>query len=65
MHATANNTNNINKLIKNLKITNLKKMIIANLNINSIANKFDKLKTVINNHVDILVLVETKLQSCS
>ena len=56
-----NNTNNVNKLLKNLKITNLKKIVIANLNINSIANKFDQLKTIINNHLDILVLVETKL----
>ena len=38
-----NNTNNINKLLKNLKITNLKKIVIANLNINSIANKFDNI----------------------
>ena len=37
------------------------KLIIGNLNINSIRNKFDQLKDIIQDKVDVLVLTETKL----
>ena len=36
-------------------------LIIAHLNINSIRNKFDLLKELISNNIDILVISETKL----
>ena len=38
-----------------------KNVIIGNISINSISGKFDQLKCLISNHVDILVLTETKL----
>ena len=38
-------------------------MIIGNLNINSLANKFEQLKILIQGNVDILVVTETKLDS--
>ena len=36
-------------------------LILANLNINSIRNKFDLLKDLIKDNIDILILTETKL----
>ena len=39
----------------------VKNIIIGHLNINALANKFDDLKVLLKDKVDILVLVETKL----
>ena len=36
------------------------RIIIGNLNINSISSKFDELITIIPGNIDILVLTETK-----
>ena len=38
-----------------------KSIIFSHLYINSIRNKFENLKEVIGNHVDILVIAETKI----
>ncbi len=43
------------------RIRNINKIVLATLNINSIANKFDQLKLIIGNNIDVLVLTETKL----
>ena len=37
------------------------KVVIGNLNINSLSNKFEHLKATFINRVEILVLTETKL----
>ena len=47
--------------IKKLWIRNQNKIIIGNLNINSLLNKFEQLKDIFMQHIDILVLTETKL----
>ena len=47
--------------IKKLRIRNPNKIIIGNLNINSLPNKFEQLKDIVMQHIDILVLIETKL----
>ena len=47
--------------LKKLRLKNPKNVTTGNLNINSISGKFDQLKCLISNHVDILVLTETKL----
>ena len=47
--------------MKNIKINNINKLIVATLNVNSISNKFEQLKTFIIGNIDILILVETKL----
>ena len=39
------------------------KLIIANLNINSVPGKFEQLKHIIQDKVDVLVLTETKIDS--
>ena len=38
-----------------------KNVIFSHLNINSIRNKFENLKEVVSNHVDVLVITETKI----
>ena len=40
---------------------NVNKVILANLNINSIPNKFSSLKELVSNNIDVLVIQETKL----
>ena len=53
--------NDPTKLLKNMKDTNVDRIIIAHLNIYSIRNKFDALKTMIAGNIDILLISETKL----
>ena len=47
--------------IKNLRLRNVNKAIIGNLNINSLPNKFDQLREIMLKYVDVLVITETKL----
>ena len=49
--------------LKNLKLKNTHRLILGHLNINSIVGKFDHLKVLIENNIDILVLTETKIDS--
>ena len=51
--------------IENLRLTNVDKVIISNLNINSLPNKFDQLREIVLKYVDVLVLTETKLDDTS
>ena len=53
-------SNSLSK-IKELRIGNANKVIIGNLNINSIRNKFEQLKETVLHFIDILVVTETKL----
>ena len=50
-------------LFKNLKLKNTNRIILGHLDINSIVGKFDHLKVLIENNIDILVLTETKIDS--
>ena len=52
---------NANDILSNLKVRVNNKLIIGNLNKNSIAGKFDQLKLMVQYKVDILVLTETKI----
>ena len=47
--------------IKNLRLRNINKVILANLNINSLPNKFDQLKEIVLIYADVLVVTEAKL----
>ena len=42
---------------------NTNKLLIANLNVNSIPNKFEQLNVFVQDKVDILVITESKLDS--
>ena len=58
-----NNSSNISDSLKNLKIKNSNRLVCGNININTINNKFEQLKHIIKNNVDVLVVTETKLDS--
>ena len=47
--------------IKNLRLRNVNKVIIGNININSLPNKFEQLNELVIKHIDVLVFTETKL----
>ena len=47
--------------LRKLRLRNVNKVIIGNININSLLAKFDQVKEVILKNVDILVITETKL----
>ena len=65
--------NNVNESfggkLKSLRIANLNRVIIAQININSIRNKFDALVSGIRGNVDILIYIlmtsETKIDDSS
>ena len=52
-----------NTILKNLRLKNVNRLICAQLNINSIRNKFESLKEIISTNVDILLICEMKLDS--
>ena len=47
--------------LRKLRLRNVNKVIIGNININSNSPKFDQVKEVIFKNVDVLVIKETKL----
>ena len=51
------------KLLNDLKIKNVNRIVIGLLNINSLRNKFEALKEIINENIDILVITETKIDT--
>ena len=57
------NSRPINSLseIRELRLRNVNRVLIGNLNMNSIRNKFDQLKDTVLKYIDILILTETKL----
>ena len=52
-----------NNILKEIRIKNVNKLIIGNLNINSIRNKFEDLKVFIDKTFDILIITETKIDA--
>ena len=50
-------------LLNNLRLKNIDRLLIGHLNINSIRNKFDALKQMIKNNIDILIVSESKLDN--
>ena len=48
-------------LLKEIRIKNVKKVVIGTLNINSLPTKFEQLKIIMGNYLDILIIQETKL----
>ena len=51
--------------IKNLRLSNVKSVVIGNLNTNSLPIKVNQLKELVLKYVDILILTETKLDNSS
>ena len=48
-------------VVNNIKTKNLNNVVIGLLNVNSFSGKFDSFKTIISGKVDIMIIVETKL----
>ena len=51
----------IKKALKNIRITNMNKLIFGHLNINSLRNKFVLFSEQVKGSIDILMVSETKL----
>ena len=51
----------LKKALKNIRISNIKKLIFGNLTINSLRNKFDLLCEQVKGSIDIFTISETKL----
>ena len=52
---------NATSTLKDIRVTNINRLIFGHLNINSIRNKFNFLCEQIKGHIDILMLSESKL----
>ena len=49
------------RVLNEIRIKYVNNVVIGHLNIKSLANKFDKLKSIIKDTLDVLVVVETKI----
>ena len=49
--------------MSSIGLKNINRLLIGNLNINSISGKFDQLKILVQGKLDVLVITETKLDS--
>ena len=54
-------TDNDITLLDEIMTKNINRLIIGNLNINSLSSKFEQLKVSIQGKIDILIITETKL----
>ena len=52
---------NVFDVLKKIRIKNVNNIIFATLNVNSFPNKFDFVKTIIQESIDILIITERKL----
>ena len=48
-------------ILQKIKLSNINRLVIGHLNINSLRNKFESLKMLIMGNIDILVITESKL----
>ena len=56
---TVDNQNSTCKQLREIRAVYINKIIVAELNINSLRNKFEELAENLTNYVDILLIVET------
>ena len=47
--------------LKSIRLSNIHRLIIGHLNINSLRNKFEALKYIVSGNLDILIVTESKL----
>ena len=57
------NTNESLSRLKDIKLKNINRVIIPQLNINSLQNKFDLLKETVTGYVNILLITESKFDN--
>ena len=49
------------EILRHLKFKNVNRLVIGHLNINSLRNKFDSLKLLVKNSLDVFMISKTKL----
>ena len=52
-----------NPELKNLRLKNVGRLVVGYLNINSVRNKFEGLKDFVSDHIDVLMVAETKIDN--
>ena len=52
-----------NSELKNLRLKNVGRLVAGYLNINSVKNKFEGLKDFVSDHIDVLMVAETKIDN--
>ena len=57
----SNDNNDPYKILKSIRVSNVDRLIIGHLNINSLRNKFEALKIITKGNLDILIITESKL----
>ena len=55
--------NTFSSVLKEIRLKNVDRLILAHLNINSIRNKFEALSSFVTDNIDILLISETKIDS--
>ena len=60
---SANEQDDVNTALKNVRIKNRNGLIITYLNINSIRNKIDFMRPMISESIDVLIIAETKIDN--
>ena len=58
---STNNLSNQSDALTEIRIKNPKQLIIAQLNMISLRHKFDQLKSLVQDKIDILVIIESKV----
>ena len=58
---TQGDSGNTLNVLNHIRVKNPGRVIVGSININSLPNKFDQLKFIITDSVDILIVLETKL----
>ena len=53
--------NNPKFILREMKLGNINRLVLGHININSLAGKFEDLKELIQQNIDVLVMTETKL----
>ena len=60
-NSECNYDNDPYKTLKSIRVANVNRLIIGQLNINSLRNKFEALKLIVRGNLDILIITESKL----
>ena len=63
MDKSANDGDGSYDILKLFEIKNINRLVIAQLNINSLRNLFEALKHLMTGNIDILVITEYKIDS--
>ena len=63
LHRDDVRNNDVQQVLKNIRLRNINRVIIGHLNVNFFALKLDAIKTIIPGNVDIMIFGETKLDA--